>query len=43
MCIAYQSCAQAPSERAIKRRLKPDARGLMGSRGKAPEFEAEPQ
>ena len=36
-------CPPTPSVARDKRRLKPGARGLMGSRGKAPaEYEAEP-
>ena len=38
-----QSKSTHRAKRAIKRRLKPGARGLVGSRGKAPaEYEAEP-
>ncbi len=36
-------CFLRTKKREIKRRRGPDARGLVGSRGKAPaEFEAEP-
>ena len=38
-----QSKSTHRAKREIKRRVKPDARGLVGSRGKAPaELEAEP-
>ena len=41
--IALTKQRKHRAERAIKRGVKPDARGLVGSRGKAPaEYEAEP-
>ena len=41
--IALTKQRKHRAKRAIKRRVKPDARGLVGSRGKAPaELEAEP-
>ena len=36
MSIADQSCPKHRAKREIKRTLKPGARGLVGSRGKAP-------
>ena len=36
MSIADQSCPKHRAEREKKRTLKPGARGLVGSRGKAP-------
>ena len=41
--IALTKQRKHRAKRAIKRGVKPDARGLVGSRGKAPaEYEAEP-
>ena len=36
MSIADQSCPKHRAKREIKRTHKPGARGLVGSRGKAP-------